>query len=239
MSPIAAGLDGMLALLMIAALILGARLNARLKTLRDGQAGFAAAVIELNQAAAWAEAGLNALKAAQEGAHEDLLNRIEVARNLVAKLERAGVDAERRVAARPAVAAESSSNKPGAALAAIAALAEGRLPARANTEAPSEVHATADASGDLRANPPPRGRPARGAFDEDLFEAQAPRRDDPFGLAALNRGAVEPAAPTPRPAVEREPVHGPLDLGPLDVAPRAAEPPRARPDPLKQWKAVR
>jgi hypothetical protein len=224
MSPIAAGLDGLLALLLIAALVLGARLNARLKALRDGQAGFAAAVLELNQAAARAEAGLNALKSAQEETHDMLLDRIEVARGLAAKLERAGADADRRAAQAPPPPAEpaprATATAPGGALAAIAALAEGRTPGRATDPAPDAAAA--------RATPPPRRKPARDTFDEELFEAKPSRRSDPLGLGALR---PEPAKTKPAAAAPA------ADLGPL--SPPSPDEPLPRPDPLRKWKAIR
>ncbi len=167
MSPVAASLDGLLALLLLMALGLGLKLNTRLKALREGQAGFAAAVIELNQAAARAEAGLEALKAASESAHDDLLTRIETARGLVGRLERAGAEAHRVLDALPDHAAPPSRNAApggsgGGSLAAIAALADGRLIERGA------------AASDPR--PPPASAPrrlARAAFDEELFETKS------------------------------------------------------------------
>jgi hypothetical protein len=158
-SPVAAGLDALLALLLLLALGLGLRLNARLKALRESQAGFAAAVIELNQAAARAEAGLAALKTASETAHDDLLARIETARGLVAKLDRASTDAERALNAAPERASAPRGLGGSGTLAAIAALAEGRAPDRAPAK---------------QARPPaaPR-RPVRPTLDEDLFESKA------------------------------------------------------------------
>ena len=170
MSPIALGMDGLLALLLALALALGLRLNARLKTLRDSQAGFAAAAIELNQAAARAEAGLQALKTASESAHDDLLARIETARGLIGRLERAGAQAQRIAdapAEPPAVPARAFA--PGGTLAAIAALAEGRVPAR--TAAAVEPRPSPDEP--TRVAPPPPRRAARARVDDDLFEAKA------------------------------------------------------------------
>ncbi|PMU07094.1 flagellar positioning protein PflI, partial [Pseudomonas sp. FW305-20] len=66
MSPVALGLDGLLITLLVAALALGLRLNARLKGLKDGQSEFAKAAQELNQAVNRAEAGLAALRQATE-----------------------------------------------------------------------------------------------------------------------------------------------------------------------------
>jgi hypothetical protein len=166
-SPIAIGLDALLALLLLLALGLGVQLNTRLKALRQSQASFAASVQELNQAAAKAEAGLAALRAASETAHDDLLARIETARALVGRLERASADAERAAHALPerAVPAGRPIGRSDT-LAAIAALAEGRMPQAGAPRAAAEERAPA----------PPR-RPARPAFDEDLFEAGGRDRD--------------------------------------------------------------
>ena len=191
MSPVAAGLDGLLALLLLLALGLGMKLNTRLKTLREGQAGFAAAVIELNQAAARAEAGLTALKAASESAHDDLLARIETARGLVGRLERAGADAHRTLDALPERPASSGLAAPGGggSLAAIAALAEGRL-----------VERGAGASEPRPAAPSAPRRSVRAAFDEDLFETKS---RDPVPRERVPRERVSPERVT-------------LDLGDLD-----------------------
>ncbi|HTI66160.1 MAG TPA: DUF6468 domain-containing protein [Caulobacteraceae bacterium] len=95
MSPIAVGLDLLLVTLLIVALVVGLRLNRRLKALRDGQDSFVRAVGELDAAAARAEAGLSALRAASEDAHDTLLTRIETARGLIARLEGAAEVATR------------------------------------------------------------------------------------------------------------------------------------------------
>ena len=199
MSPVAAGLDGLLALLMLLALGLGIRLNTRLKTLREGQAAFAAAVIELNKAAARAEAGLSALKAASESAHDDLLARIETARGLVTRLERAGADAHRTLDAlpeRPAPSGLGGATGGGGSLAAIAALAEGRLIERA--AAPSEPRATA---------PSTSRRPARPAFDDDLFETKS--RDPVPRERGLRERVPRERVPSDRLDLDKP------DLGPL------------------------
>ena len=200
MSPIAAGLDGLLALLLLLALGLGMRLNTRLKTLREGQAGFAAAVIELNQAAARAEAGLTALKAASESAHDDLLARIETARTLVTRLERAGADAHRTLDAlpeRPAPSGLGGATVGGGSLAAIAALAEGRLIERGAGS--SEPRSPAPST--------PR-RPARPAFDEDLFETKS---RDPVPRERVPRDSVPRDSVALRDRGDRDKV----ELGPL------------------------
>lgn len=88
MSLIAIGLNLTLAVLLMAALALGLRLNGRLKQLRDGQEGFARSVRELDTAATRAEQGLADLRAATDEATDILLDRIENGRALASRLER-------------------------------------------------------------------------------------------------------------------------------------------------------
>src|SRR5690606_30498784 len=107
MSPIAIGMNLMLAVLLLAALAMGWRLNGRLKALRESQAGFAKAVGELNAAAARAEQGLADLRAATNETSDLLEDRIERARNLAAKLERLVLSAPRHEAPPAAEAAEA------------------------------------------------------------------------------------------------------------------------------------
>src|SRR4051812_35834856 len=95
MSPISLGLDILLIGLLLVALVVGLRLNKRLKALREGQSHFIAAVGDLDAAAVRAEAGLKALRAASEETHDALLTRIETARALCAKLETATLETER------------------------------------------------------------------------------------------------------------------------------------------------
>lgn len=87
MSVIALAMNGFLAVLLIAALIFGWRLERRLKALRDSHEGFAKAVTELDRAAARAEQGLADLRAATDEAAETLAVRIERAQALAAQLE--------------------------------------------------------------------------------------------------------------------------------------------------------
>ncbi|MET0295442.1 MAG: DUF6468 domain-containing protein [Phenylobacterium sp.] len=86
MSLIAFAMNGFLAVLLIAALVFGWRLERRLKALRDSHEGFAKAVTELDQAAARAEQGLADLRAATDEAAETLAVRIERAQALAAQL---------------------------------------------------------------------------------------------------------------------------------------------------------
>ena len=87
MSLIAFAMNGILAVLLIAALAFGWRLERRLKALRDSHEGFAKAVKDLDQAAARAEQGLADLRAATDEAAETLALRIERAQALAAQLD--------------------------------------------------------------------------------------------------------------------------------------------------------
>jgi hypothetical protein len=79
-------LDGVLMLLLVAALGYGIRLEKKLGALRAGQQAFAAAVTELNVAASRAETALASLRAS--GQETDLLHdRIVKAREVKAQLE--------------------------------------------------------------------------------------------------------------------------------------------------------
>ena len=79
-------LDGVLMLLLVAALGYGVRLEKKLSALRAGQQAFATAVTELNSAAGRAEAALASLRAS--GQETDLLHdRIIKAREVKSQLE--------------------------------------------------------------------------------------------------------------------------------------------------------
>ena len=177
MSPVALIMDALLAVLLTAALGLGVRLNARLKALRDGQAGFAAAVAELNQAAGRAEAGLASLKIASEEAHDQLLKRIETARELTRRLEAAST----RAAAPPQTPSPTPTLGP----------AWVRPPPERPTAAAPEP----------APEPAPAVRPNAPAWARRLQAARAepPRRDAPAASIDLApAGPSEPRAPDPR-----------------------------------------
>lgn len=123
MSAIGLILDGVLILLLLAALAYGLRLEGRLKALRDGQAGFARAVNELNAAAGKAEAALSALRAAGEETDE-LHGRILAARTLKTELETL---VERGQRLRPAPSPAAPAPAPVAAPAAPASESPARL----------------------------------------------------------------------------------------------------------------
>ncbi len=163
MSLVALGMDLLLAALLLGALLMGWRLNGRLKALRASQVDFAKAVMELDAAALRAETGLKALQAASEEAHDSLLARIDTARALAARLEKAESSAE------------------GAARRAEAAAAEAKAaqPAPARDAAPREaIRSMAPirevlAGGDKRSEPAPSPR-RRHLADESLFSDGEP-----------------------------------------------------------------
>lgn len=153
MSLVSIAMNVLLAGLLMAALVMGWRLNRRLKTLRESHEGFAVAVRELNTAAGRAEQGLADLRAATDEAVDLLSDRIEKGRALAAKLERlvqdAPVVARREPAADPDLAQE---RRLGALLAA----------ARESRARPERL-----------AHREPVARP-KPAFEDDLFDDPAP-----------------------------------------------------------------
>ena len=87
MSSIAVTIEMMLGMLLLAALFVGIRLDKRLRALREGEAGFALAVDELNTAALRAEAGLAELKTTIRQAEVDLGDRLQDAKAASARLQ--------------------------------------------------------------------------------------------------------------------------------------------------------
>ncbi|MBS0363838.1 MAG: flagellar positioning protein PflI [Proteobacteria bacterium] len=191
MSIVGLVMNGLLGVLLLAALGMGMRLNKRLKALRDSHEGFAEAVAELNQAAARAEQGLADLRAATDEATDLLSDRIEKGRALAMKLERLVEHAA--VPQRGAASAQSVADDPvaerrlGALLAAARDARPERImpPLRAASERASVDRASADrAAAEILARHerrmpgpdlpnPSYERPLRGrrlADDDDLFD---------------------------------------------------------------------
>lgn len=158
MSVIAIGMNLMLAGLLVVALIMGQRLNARLKALRESHEGFARAVADLDAAAARAEQGLADLRAATDEAHDALADRIEKARALTAKLDRQLQSAPAPSAARPGTVSETDVERVTHRLGSLLSAAREPRPER---EAPPR-----------REPPAPRARPA---LDDDLFDQPTER----------------------------------------------------------------
>lgn len=183
-------LDGVLMLLLVAALGYGVRLEKKLTALRNGQQAFATAVTELNAAAGRAEAALGSLRAS--GHETDLLHdRIVKAREVKAQLEAliarapegpraTDQDAPRPVlvAARapiptptPAPAPVTAEDERALRMAALAERIQGLSPARG---APAPVAAILGAlTAGRTANQAAKQslNTARRSLDEDLFAA--------------------------------------------------------------------
>ena len=184
MSIIAIGMNLMLAGLLVAALVIGIRLNNRLKALRDSHEGFAKAVAELDAAAQRAEQGLADLRAATDEAHDALADRIEKARTLTAKLDR-------QLQSAPQVAPRGEAPR-GEILRAEAPLRMGaRRPAPEDLELTDDVDRVTHRLGSLlsaaREPKPERERftrreplspRPRAGFDDDLFA------DEPLRVGA-------------------------------------------------------
>jgi hypothetical protein len=99
---IAIGLNLILGLLLVCGLLLGLRLDKRLRGLRDSHDSFAKAVQELDQAAARTESSLADLRAGTEAARTELAARIDQARLLAQRLEKLTADAGRALEQQPA-----------------------------------------------------------------------------------------------------------------------------------------
>ena len=169
MSIIGLVMNVLLAGLLFAALVMGWRLNRRLKALRDSHDGFAVAVRELNAAAARAEQGLADLRAATDEAVDELADRIEKGRALATRLQRLIDDAPPGSSAAPRALTEGIASEDIRAAerrlgALLAAAREGR-PARAEVREPA-----------------PATQPRRLTVEDDLFE------DAPLILDSLKGG---------------------------------------------------
>ena len=125
MSTIGLVMNFLLAGLLFAALVMGWRLNRRLKALRDSHDGFALAVRELNAAAARAEQGLADLRSATDEAIDELADRIDKGRALATRLQRLIDDAPAATSGR-----SSSERRLGALLAAAREARPERTPIR-------------------------------------------------------------------------------------------------------------
>ncbi|WP_333586907.1 DUF6468 domain-containing protein [Phenylobacterium sp.] len=161
----------LLAVLLLAALAMGWRLNQRLKALRDSHAGFAQAVADLDQAARRAEQGLADLRAATDEAADTLDDRIKAARELSARLER-------QVKSGPVLAEDEAAERAAEhRLGALLAGAHELRPARPRLEPVPPARRPASVERPLerpleRAGARPVSRMAR-ALEDDLFDAPA------------------------------------------------------------------
>jgi hypothetical protein len=182
MSIIGLAMNSLLAALLLAALVMGWRLNRRLKALRDSHDGFAVAVAELNTAAARAEQGLADLRAATDEAVDILGDRIEKGRATAAKLERLIDHAEVALRSGPAQAAHIDDPVAERRLGALLAAAREARPERVMPPLRADRPRTAEppervaerilqraAAADPRMAPPPRR-----SVEDDLFDDEQP-----------------------------------------------------------------
>lgn len=183
MSPfVVIGMNLLLGGLLVAAMVVGLRLNKRLKALRDSHEGFEAAVMHLNLAAQRAEQGLADLRAATDEATDMLSDRIEKGRALAIKLERlvsAAPELPRTAAperassralggAMPPVTPPPRPNAAEERLGALLAMARSRL---AEQDAAAQARTAPPVAAEpLVGRPPLPGRRVTSLLDDDLFE---------------------------------------------------------------------
>ena len=153
MSIIALSMNILLGVLLVGALIMGWRLERRLKALRSGHDDFARAVADLDAAAMRAQAGLMALRAATDEAEENLSNRIATAQALVAQLDRPLSEL---------MGAERPRRSPGVTA----------TPARDDDWLDRPLPAPRERPGPARFEPQTTPR-SRARIDDDLFEPEA------------------------------------------------------------------
>jgi hypothetical protein len=173
MSLIGLTLNLLLAVLLLAALGMGWRLNRRLKALRDSHDGFAVAVAELNSAAARAEQGLADLRAATDEAVDILGDRIEKGRTLATRLDRL---IEHAAVPQRAAPASSIVDDPVAERRLGALLAAAREARPDRVMPPLRAEAMARAPFDRQA-PRPRAH-----VEDDLFDDEPLTLDDVRGV---------------------------------------------------------
>jgi ABC-type transporter Mla subunit MlaD len=169
MSLIGLIMNVMLAGLLLAALMMGWRLNRRLQVLRDSHDGFEAAVRDLNVAAARAEQGLADLRAATDEATDLLSDRIEKGRKLAQVLERQTDRLERLVDNPPPMRpSASTSAASGSGLDAVTERRLGALLAAARDAKPERLFAPSEL-GEPRLAQRPMA-PRRRTVEDDLFD---------------------------------------------------------------------
>jgi hypothetical protein len=188
---IAIGLNLILGVLLFCALILGVRLERKLRGLRDSHADFAKAVNELDRAAGRTENSLADLRAGTETAKGEVASRIDQARVACQRLEKLVADADkaavrlsqplalldrapppaRPIQAPPAAPAPSAIARPGP---------EFQRPAAAPEPAPARSRAKL-VDDDLFAHPSPS--PASRAQPERAMAARLSAASPPVARA--------------------------------------------------------
>jgi hypothetical protein len=194
---ISIGLNLILGVLLFCAMIMGARLERRLRTLRQGQLDFAKAVSELDQAAARTESGLASLRASSETARTELASRIDQARLACQRLEQLTADAEKAFnqplplsqALAQAAKASPSPASPARHDFAHSALAHSALAQSAHVPsafARPEAILSRPVAAPVQMRPAPPSR-SRALVDDDLFDVGSALERRP-SLAAMMGG---------------------------------------------------
>lgn len=166
MSLVAICLNLLLAGLLVAALVMGVRLERRLKGVRDGQVAFTKAVADLDQSAVKARQGLADLRAATDEATDTLGGRIVRARDAADRLD-ALVKRAESVTARPQYQDEAPA-APAGPEGGLAALLKQLKESEGLISPPSSANVRAALS---RQAAPTGERPLRlHRADDDLFE---------------------------------------------------------------------
>ena len=153
MSPVALILNLALGVLLIGAIVLGQRLDKRLRALRESHNSFAKAVSELDYAAQRTQEGLNELKATAERARTDLADRLDEARSLAARLTKLAAEAQSKTEALERIHAQVKAPRP--------ILLRGLGDPKGSPAVPAQAH--------LEARPVPASR-SRAPIDDELFE---------------------------------------------------------------------
>jgi hypothetical protein len=196
MSAVAFCMDLILASLLLAALLVGIRLEKRLKVLRESQAGFAGAVAELNAAVARAEHGLAELKAAALEAQTTVADRIQDAKGMTVRLERqagaANEAADRLEKTMERYAAMPAREYPPARPAAPTAPREFPRPREAGDPGVSPLRARTSEAAPRREHalrPEALSRPEPSPASR--LDALRPRAEERAGATALRRPAAD------------------------------------------------
>ena len=198
-------LNLILGVLLFCAMIMGARLERRLRTLRQGQVEFTKAVSELDRAATRTEAGLASLRASSETARTELASRIDQARIACQRLEQLTADAEKALSQplslnQPLAQAARASSVGGGrhdfghSALAQAALAQSALAQSAQAQSGhgsaagtrSEPAALRPVAAPVPMRPSAPSR-SRALVDDDLFDVGSPVERRP-SLAAMMGG---------------------------------------------------
>jgi hypothetical protein len=177
MTAIAFTLNCLLVFLLLAAMMVGLRLEKRLRGLRDSHKGFAQAALDLNAAIARAENGLGDMRKALHEAEETLTERVDEARAAARKLE-AAMQKAQAVPQPPAARGEPAARlrSESARTDDLDGLPIKDLLARLRSSLPLEDRGEARVL-ELRDRvAPPSSARSRARVDDDLFDLDLPRR---------------------------------------------------------------